>query len=113
MWTWLPSVSRWDAIAVTAAVQDSKLWCRTWYPHPAASSPSVLPAQPRPCFCTGSTDLHRAALEVAAGDAVGKLPFCVQEIVPLNASNVVMGASAEAAAAWDALIDDALNRESG
>ena len=38
---------------------------------------------------------------------------CAQEIVPLNASNVVMGASAEAAAAWDGLIDDALNREAG
>ena len=41
----------------------------------------------------------------------GQTAGSVQEIVPLNASNVVMGASAEAAAAWDGLIDDALNRE--
>lgn len=37
----------------------------------------------------------------------------VQEIVPLNASNIVMGASADAAAAWDGLIDTALNGEEG
>ena len=37
----------------------------------------------------------------------------MQEIVPLNASNIVMGASAHAAASWDGLIDTALNGEEG
>lgn len=34
-----------------------------------------------------------------------------QEIVPLNASNVVMGASLDAAAAWDRLIQAVLNKD--
>ena len=37
--------------------------------------------------------------------------WVLQEIVPLNASNIMMGASAEAATSWDVLIDTALNAD--
>lgn len=47
-------------------------------------------------------------LNVASDPDIVAVAF--QEIVPLNASNVVMGASLEAAAAWDRLIEAAINK---
>eukprot|EP00884_Botryococcus_braunii_P001968 jgi/Botrbrau1/11772/Bobra.0195s0097.1 len=49
-------------------------------------------------------------LNVASEPDIVAVAF--QEIVPLNASNVVMGASLEAAATWDRLIEAVLNKGS-
>ncbi len=49
-------------------------------------------------------------LNVASEPDIVAVAF--QEIVPLNASNVVMGASLDAAATWDRLIEAVLNKGS-